>query len=337
MRTRRRPTLLAAVAASASLLVSSCGLLDDGGTLTAYATFDDVADLANGAPVHFVDVRVGQVTAIDLDESGTRAALTMEIDEDADVPANIQARIRRTTPLGEKFVDLHPLGDVDGGQALADGTTIHQTEVVPDVEQLIGAGTDLFAALSSSQIAILLDEGAEAFGGKGPQLRELLADLGTVVEGYAGRTETIQSLVHSIDELAAATAPAAEAHATSLEHLAETTRILDEHDDRLFELIRSLHRLSLEGGDILREHMDEMTTQIDGLRSVTGAIASEQAALADILEFTPLHNDSLARGVKDDFVQVLNDFIICGVPGGGEVPDSPLNSCSYVPTGEPTR
>lgn len=325
---------LPALVAAASLLLPSCGMLGGGDRLTAYATFDDVADLADGAPVHYADVLVGSVTDIDLDETGTRAALTLEIDRAADVPADVEARLRRTTPLGEKFVELAPLGDVDEGEALRDGTTIVRTEVVPDVEQLVASGTDLFAALSASQIAVLLDEGAEAFGGKGPQLRELLADLGTVVHGYAGRTETIRELVGAIDELAAATGPAAEANATSIAHLAETTRILDEQDDRLFELVRSLNRLAIEGGSILDEHMDEITTQIDGLRSVTSALAREQVALGNILEYTPAHNEALERGIKDDFVQVLNDFIICGLPGGGEEPSSPLNACHYVPSGQ---
>ncbi|HEX9991856.1 MAG TPA: MlaD family protein [Acidimicrobiales bacterium] len=331
-----RPRLrLPALVVAASLLLPSCGMVGGGGdTVTVHATFDDVADLANGAPVHYADVLVGHVTDIRLDRTGTRAELVLEVDRDADVPANVEARVRRTTPLGEKFVDLRPLGDVDEGEALADGTTVVRTEVVPDVEQLIASGTDLFAALSASEIAILLDEGAEAFGGKGKQLRELLGDLGTVVEGYAGRTRTIEQLIDAIDELAAATGPAAEANATSIEHLAETTRILDEQDDRLFDLIRSLNRLAVEGGSILDEHLDEMAVQIDGLRSVTSALAAEQQALGDLLEFTPAHNEALERGVKDDFVQVLNDFVICGLPGGGEDPSSPLNSCSYVPTAQ---
>lgn len=323
---------LPALVAAAALMLPSCGMVGGGDTVTVHATFDDVADLADGAPVHFADVLVGNVTSIRLDETGTRAAVVLEVDRDADVPADVEARIRRTTPLGEKFVELRPLGDVDEGAALADGTDIVRTEVVPDVEQLIASGTDLFAALSASEIAVLLDEGAEAFGGKGKQLRELLGDLGTVIGGYAGRTETITNLVDAIDELAASTGPAAEANATAIEHLAETTRILDEQDDRLFELVRSLNRLAIEGSSILDVHLDELSTQIDGLRSVTSALAAEQQALGDVLEFTPEHNEALARGVKDDFVQVLNDFVICGLPGGGEDPTSPLNSCSYVPT-----
>lgn len=334
MRHHRPRAVLVALAATAALLGSSCGLLGPDGTVTAYATFDDVADLADGAPVHFADVRVGSVTGIELDRTGTRARLTMEVDRAAHVPATVEARLRRTTPLGEKFVELRPAAGLDEADDLVSGTVIERTEVVPDVEQLVASGTDLFAALTASEIAVLLDEGAAAFGGKGPQLRELLGDLETITGGLATRTETIERLVASIDELAAATGPAAEANATSIQHLAETTRILDEQDDRLFDLLRSLDRLATEGRSILDEHMDEMSTQIDGLRSVTSAIASEQQALGDLLEYTPEHNEALATGVKDDFVQVLNDFIFCGLPGGGEVPDSPLNSCHHVPHGD---
>ena len=36
---------------------------------------------------------------------------------------------------------------------------------------------------------------------------------------------------------------------------------------------------------------------------------------------------------NDDFVQVLNDFIVCGLPGSGENPSDPVNTCGPVSQG----
>ena len=55
------------------------------------------------------------------------------------MPAAVQARVRRTTALGEKFIDLVPI-DGGGDQLLASGATIASTSVVSDLEQLVGEG-----------------------------------------------------------------------------------------------------------------------------------------------------------------------------------------------------
>ncbi|MET0160188.1 MAG: MCE family protein, partial [Acidimicrobiales bacterium] len=90
------------------LALTGCSLPGSGGgdRLHATTTFEDVADLAPGAPVFMADVRIGNVTAIDLDDTGTKATLALAFDRSAEVPADVEARIRRTSPLGEKFVEL---------------------------------------------------------------------------------------------------------------------------------------------------------------------------------------------------------------------------------------
>ena len=41
-----------------------------------------------------------------------------------------------------------------------------------------------------------------------------------------------------------------------------------------------------------------------------------------------LRNEALRLGTNGDFAQVLNDFVLCGLPGGGDQPGDPVNSCS---------
>src|SRR6185437_11553005 len=129
---------VAAVVAGAGLL-SACG---SGGTITASALFSDVGTLGLGAQVEMADVPIGSVTGIGLD--GDQAKVTMSIDATAAVPANVTAKIDRTSVLGERFVDLavprHPTG------RLHDGATIAHTAVVPTVEQVVGAGATVFGA-----------------------------------------------------------------------------------------------------------------------------------------------------------------------------------------------
>ncbi len=325
--TRPRNLLAAVAVALVVTLSAGCSLVGGGDDdqLRATTTFDDVADLAPGAPVFLADVRIGSVTDIDLDPTGTRATLELAVDRSAGVPEAVEARLRRTSPLGEKFVELRPLTEAAAPPLLADGAVIERSEVVADFEDVVASGTDVFAALGASEIATLLDEGARGFGGQGRTIRSLLADFGTVVGGFADNTEDITTLIRSVDELASTTGPSAQRHARALSELAVTTRILDEQSTQLLDLVDALAEVSRQGGSILREHVERISRQIRGLRSVTRAVRNGEAGLEAILEFTEEHNTALTLGTEGEFSNVLNDFIFCGVPGGGEGPG--VNDC----------
>lgn len=322
---------LAALLAAVLLVAGPAGLSacsnGDGDAVHATATFDDVADLAEGAPVMMADIEVGSVSSIRLDESGRRATVRFSVDRSANVPADVIARVRRTSPLGEKFIDLAPQTRDPHAAPLADGTVIRRTQVVSDLEQVISSGTSTFTALSASQLAILLDEGQRAFGGKGPQLNQILSRLGDVAHGYAGHTDQIGSIIEDLDQLAGDLAPRTGANGEALGNLRDTMEILDRNDSRFFELVRSLNRLADDGNRVLQEHLDDISTQIRGLRDVSDAISDEQAALAELLINLYRHNETVPLSERNNFVNVLLDVVLCGVPGGGDVPGDPVDAC----------
>lgn len=318
--------LAAALVAMLAIPLIGCS---GGGGVKATTIVDDVADMAKGAPVMFADVTVGSVSNITLTDDN-RAKLTLSIEESADVPADVIAKVRRTSVIGEKFVALEPMEDA-GPEPLEDGATIRDSEVVPDFEQLVSSGTALLGAVSANELALLLDEGARGFGGNGGDLRTVLEGFDTVMASYASRTETIGNLIRSIDAFAASVGPHAEAHAEALANLSEATRILAEERVALMDLLQRLRDLSVEGRRIFDTHMDRMQRQLNGLRVVTDVLRERQKELGLLLENLPIHNSTITSALIDDYAQVLNDIILCGVPGGGEDPSSPVNSCSYVP------
>ena len=85
--------------------------------------------------------------------------------------------------------------------------------------------------------------------------------------------------------------------------------------------------MSREGSSFLAEHQARVDRQLQALRTVTSAIVQEQGALASLLEFTPGHNRALMLGVTGDFSQVMNSFILCGNPQGGENESDPSADC----------
>ena len=315
------PVLLAA------LLLTGC--TGGGRRISATATFDDVADMARGALVELADVPIGSVDSIKL--VGNRAQLHLRFKADAKVPVDVTARVRRTSVIGEKFVELRPDTDDPNAPLLRDGAVIRKTEVVPDLEQLVSSGTEVFSAIGSTQLSTLIAENAQGFGGNGAVLSKLLDDLNTVTAGFASRSMTVTTLINALDELSSDLGPSAQANAKALANLATTTQILSDQRQELVALITSLKNLSEQGRSILDAHLAQVGDQLVALRSVTQAVADRQRDLGLLLLNLPGHNAALKNATVDDFVQVLNDFIVCGLPNGGEDPTSPLNSCSNVP------
>ena len=325
---RRAWALLAGVVALGTVLAGcSGGGGGGGGTITASAVFDDVSDLAVGAPVQLADIAVGSVSAIQLD--GRRARVVMHIDRSADVPAAVSAQVRVTTVLGERFVEL--VADRPAGPSprlLADGATIGDTRVVPDLEQLVKGGAQVFGPISASQLAVLVQAGAQGFGSEGPALHQLLGDFSSVTAGYASRTADIRALLSSLDQLGSATAPDAQGAAQSISNLARTTGILGVVSSRFNDLLTALDQMAVQSRSLLEGYSGQIGDQLSGLAAVTNAVASRQQDLASLVHYLLGHNQATATATYNRFVQVLDDLVVCGLPNGGDQPSSPAGACT---------
>ncbi|HET6794733.1 MAG TPA: MlaD family protein [Acidimicrobiales bacterium] len=297
-----------------------------GGSITATAVFDDVSDLAVGAPVQLADIAVGSVSGIDLD--GRRARVVMHIERSADVPADVTAEVRVTTVLGERFVELVPPGPARASATLADGATIADTRVVPDLEQLVQGGAQVFGPISASQLAVLVQAGAQGFGSEGPALHQLLSGFASVTAGYATRTADIKALVSSLDQLGSSTAPDAQSTAQSISNLARATGILADESSRFNDLLSALNGMAVQSRSLLEGYSNQIGDQFKGLASVTSAVASRQQDLASLIHYLLGHNQATATATYNRFVQVLDDLVVCGLPNGGDQPSSPAGTCT---------
>ena len=127
--------VLAGLAAIAYLSLQTGGLAREGrGGLVLKAGFDQTGGLKPRAPVVIAGVKVGQVTAIDLDQ-GARARVTMDVDRHLELPVDTTASIMTSGLLGDRYVSLQPGGDTT---MLKPGEEITFTESAVLLERVIG-------------------------------------------------------------------------------------------------------------------------------------------------------------------------------------------------------
>ena len=314
----RRLSLVLAALLAASVL-SACGAE----VLTVTATFDDVGDLAPGAPVTMADIQIGKVGTIRL--AGQEAVVTMELEKDAGVPEGVQARVRRTSVLGERIVDIVLPEDLSDDTALlADGDHIDDTAVRTDLEDLVDEGAEVFGAISATQLAVMIEEGARGFGGQGAALGGLLQNYRDIVHRYAGRSEQIVTLIGSLKNFNETVAARSDEHARSIANTSRAIEVLADESLNLERAVVSLGRLARGSKSILEAHSAEMGRFFQQMSVITRVLAEEQQTLANILRWAPGHNYNTQAVEYAEFNQVIQDFVICGL---NDDPKNPARKC----------
>jgi phospholipid/cholesterol/gamma-HCH transport system substrate-binding protein len=316
-----RGACLLATAALAAVL-SGCNV---GGpsTVTTSAVFSDVDNLEVGAQVQMADVPIGHVTGIVLD--GSRARVTMVVDQSASVPDDVTAELAQTTLLGTWVVDL--AAPTHRGPPLHTGEVIAHTKVVPDVEQLVSAGAQVFGAVSTSDLANIVAAGGQGFEGQAASLRQLLDDLSSVTAGYASRTAQITTTINSLNQLGTTMAPNSGADAQALTNLSQTVTALAAESGKFNGLLQSLDTVAVQGKTLIGTYLPQITDQLHALGAVAHQLAGHQQDLAGLLENLPVHDATVSSVARNDFIQVLENIIVCGIPGGG-ASSAPAFSCS---------
>jgi phospholipid/cholesterol/gamma-HCH transport system substrate-binding protein len=308
----------------AGLLIVAATACSGAESIEVTAAFDDVGDMAPGAPVTMADIRVGKVSGIRLE--GTQAVATLQLDPEADIPADVVARVRRTSVLGERIVDLVVPEDAEAsGELLADGADISQTEVRSDLEDLVDEGSEVLGAVAASDLAVMIDQGGRGFGGRGEELRSILNSYSEIVGSYAQRGEMLKNLISNLDQFNATVAGEAESHRQAIRNTARSIELLSEESAELEQAIVSLNRLAVGGEDILNEHLDEMQNFFRQTRTILGTLEGQQKDIELLLKWAPGHNNNTQLVEYFEFNQVIQDFVICGL---NDNPNDPARRCN---------
>jgi len=103
--------------------------------MTVYASFDEIGDLKIRAPVKIAGVRIGEISAIDLNIKNYKARITMLIDKSSNVPADSAASILSASLLGSNYISITPGFAND---KVKEGGEITETHPAVILENLIG-------------------------------------------------------------------------------------------------------------------------------------------------------------------------------------------------------
>ncbi|TIC80228.1 MCE family protein [Nocardioides sp. GY 10127] len=295
MRTLRLPLLglvVLAVVVTGLVLV-----LDRGGEKTVTARFTSAAQLYEGSDVRILGVPVGRITSVTPD--GTDVVVTMEYDEDVDVPADAKAVIISPSVVGDRYVQLTPA--YTGGATMKSGAEIgtDRTAVPLELDQVYQSLDDLTVALgpdganSDGALSDLLVQTARNFGGQGASFRQTLsdfADLTTTLDDNSDDLFSASSELQQFLETLADNDTTVRRFNSSLADV--STMLAGERTD----LAKALSQLATALGHVRRfvqQNSDGLSTDIKGLNRVAKVLVKQRAALDETLGTAPLALNNL--------------------------------------------
>lgn len=311
---------VAALLIVAILALTGCGIqsvqdvpLPGGAALgpnpyTVTAQFTNVVDLVANNSVRVNDVPVGVVREVSLAPDGWTAQVTVEVNGAVVLPANATARLRQTSLLGEKFVELLPSPIAAPQGRLANGATIpvDQTDVGAQVEEVLGALSLLLNGGGVEKIQTIAREVNAATSGNEAQLRSLLTNLDTLVGTLDRQKADIVRAIDSLERLTRTLVDQRARIANVIDNLGPGLDVLNQQRGLLVETLQSLNRLSDVGTDVIRRSQANTVADLRALQPILRNLVEAGDALPGSLQILltiPFADNSL-NAIKGDFANI---------------------------------
>jgi phospholipid/cholesterol/gamma-HCH transport system substrate-binding protein len=275
---------------------------------TVIAVFDDSGDLQPRGSVQTADVRIGRIGSIHLTKD-FKARVTLHISTDRKIPRNVAAVLRTTSLLGEKFVELRPLGDPAKGPFLKDGDVITKVQEAPELEFVAEEAINVLGAVTAGDLATLIDTGASSFSGRKDDIRTIIDSLATYSTALATRTQNIAAIVDHLDVSIGAVAGEGASLEGLLADLSATTRSLAENRDKAVSLLRNLSRLAAVQNVELDKYQANIETQIHQVESVVRVLAGQTTELKAVIDWLDKFVYGLPSVIPNDFTNVFGWLI----------------------------
>jgi phospholipid/cholesterol/gamma-HCH transport system substrate-binding protein len=332
-------TLLKGLAAGLALvLVAALVVLlwPSGGTRHVRVQLVRAVGLYPGSDVRILGVKVGQVTKVT--PHGNRVDVDLEYDDKYSVPADAKAVVIAPSVVSDRYVQFTPV--YRHGPKLADNATIRlpDTAVPVELDRIFSSLNDLDVALGpkgankNGALSRLLAVGADNLQGEGKHINGTLTDFSKAITTLSSGRDDLFGTVRNLQVFTAALANSdgqVRAFNTDLASVA------DQLAAERGELALALKNLAVALGEVasfVKDNRATLTSDISGLADVTGVLAKQKDALAEILDDAPaaLSNLQNAYNPTSGTLDTRDNFQQLDNPG--------LYLCSLLTTlGEPKK
>jgi phospholipid/cholesterol/gamma-HCH transport system substrate-binding protein len=269
------------------------------------AEFTDVLDLVPQSAVKVDDVTVGRVESIDLSDDGRSAKVTVVVNGSVVLPANSVARLRQSSVLGEKFVELDQPDSGPVEKKLADGAQIplNRTDRNPEIEEVFGALSLLLNGGGVGQLQQITKELNLVFGGNEAEIRTLMTSMNTFVGSLDARKADIARALDGLGELSESFGQQKDKIAELIDSLGPGMEVLSQQRANFTAMLVSLDNLSDVAVDVLNRSKADMVADLKALEPTLRKLTEAGQNLPKAMEmlFT-MFPDAVLDTIKGDYI-----------------------------------
>jgi phospholipid/cholesterol/gamma-HCH transport system substrate-binding protein len=280
--------VLAAILAIALVVVLGHAVLKGPKHKTAIAYFPVAVHVYAGSDVDVLGVKIGTVKSVQPD--GTRVKVVLSYDASRRIPAVVSAVIVDPTLVADRVVQLAPV--YSGGPVLANNAVIplQRNEVPVELDQLNRNLYQLTQALGPEgankhgALARAVEVGDANLHGEGARTNSTVRHLSDLVQTLNDNRGTLVSTVNNLQSFTATLA----AHDAQTRGFAtELSKVSAELDSERSEFSTALHNLGFALGEVatfIHDNRKELSTDVQGLGTVSTILARERTLLAHIVD-----------------------------------------------------
>ncbi|MFD9599613.1 MCE family protein [Streptomyces sp. NPDC059970] len=280
---------LAVVAVAATTGVMA---LDEEGTTTVTAYFDQATGVYAGSDLRILGVKVGTVESVK--PRGKEVKVVLRVDKGIKVPKEAHAVVVAPSLVADRYIQLAPA--YDGGAVLADGAELPAANNATPVEvdQLYESITELTGALgpdganAQGAFAGLLDTGAKNLKGNGK-------DIGDSIEQFGKATKTLDKssgdLFGTLSYLQTFTTMLKENDGdvrAAEQQLNSVTGFLADDKKNLGAALKELGTALAQVKTFIQDNRGALKKNVDALVPLTQTLVDQRASLAESLDTLPL-------------------------------------------------
>lgn len=276
-------------------------------SFTIRADLPDVDNIERNSRVRVGDVTVGNVEKIELQD--WHAVLTMRINGDVELPANVTATIGQTSLLGSLHVELAPpVAEAPTGR-LHEGSVIPLSSgrTYPSTEQALSAISLLLNNGGIGQLQEITQSLSAAFAGREEDLKHLLQQLDLFSSSINGQTDDIIAATDSLNGLVEQLAVKRSVVDEALRVVPDALDLLNQQRSNATEALTQLARLADLAADSADQTKESLVRELSDIGPVLQSLADAGPALTRSLSLFgtyPWPKENITKWLRGDYANL---------------------------------
>jgi len=274
---------------------------------------ENAANLVPNSEVKYAEVTIGSVRKIELDN--WVATLTVGLEGDAKVPADVTAAVAQKSLLGAEYLELKDPPTRTAASTsdfLADGDEIglDRTSRYPETEEVLTAASMLLNGGGLPQLQTISHELNAAFGGRSKEIRSFMTTVSRFTSRLDRQRDNIAATLQQLGRLSQAVVVDKTKVARLLEALPRGFRTINEERTQLVRTLRTVGDFGRIAHRVVNGTERDFQENLDNLTQITRQLADHGETLADSFDGLtyPFNTRAAGNTIFGDYMNLITEI-----------------------------